>query len=145
MSGGLFDEPDDQRSADREPAADAPLAERVRPRSLAEFAGQRHLVGEGKILAKALAGDLRQSLILWGPPGTGKTTLARLIARVSELRFVPFSAVLSGIKQIKEVMAEAARDARGSKPRQARGGARLRHPPGRRRVVGRRGRGNGLM
>ena len=109
MSGGLFDEPDDQRSADREPAADAPLAERVRPRSLAEFAGQRHLVGEGKILAKALAGDLRQSLILWGPPGTGKTTLARLIARVSELRFVPFSAVLSGIKQIKEVMAEAAR------------------------------------
>ena len=81
----------------------------MRPRSLAEFAGQRHLVGEGKILAKALAGDLRQSLILWGPPGTGKTTLARLIARVSELRFVPFSAVLSGIKQIKEVMAEAAR------------------------------------
>jgi putative ATPase len=111
VTGGLFDEPAEASSApDSEPAADAPLAERMRPRSLVEFAGQRHLVGSGKILEKALAGDLRQSLILWGPPGTGKTTLARLIARSSDLRFVPFSAVLAGIKQIKAVMADAARE-----------------------------------
>ena len=107
---------------DAEPQADplalapetAPLAERMRPRSLAEYVGQQHLVGEGKILARVLAGELRQSLILWGPPGTGKTTLARLIAASAGLRFVPFSAVLAGIKEIKAVMAEAARDAQRS-------------------------------
>ena len=105
----LFDVPVDATPAFEEPGVDAPLAERLRPRSLEEFVGQRHLVAPGKILAKALAGDLRQSLILWGPAGTGKTTLARLLARASGLRFVPFSAVLSGIKEIKAVMADAAR------------------------------------
>jgi len=108
VSGGLFDDPAEEGAAFEEPAANAPLAERMRPRSLDEFAGQAHLVGRGRILEKALAGALGQSLILWGPPGTGKTTLARLIARASEMRFVPFSAVLAGIKEIKAVMAEAA-------------------------------------
>jgi len=90
------------------PGAGAPLAERMRPARAEEFVGQAHLVGEGRILAGPLAGDVRQSLVLWGPPGCGKTTLARLIAEQSGLRFVPFSAVLSGIKEVREVMAEAA-------------------------------------
>ena len=88
-------------------AADAPLAERMRPRTAAELIGQQQLVGEGKLLARALAGELRQSFILWGPPGVGKTTLARLLAEASDLRFVPYSAVLSGIKEIRQVMATA--------------------------------------
>ncbi|HEV8111953.1 MAG TPA: replication-associated recombination protein A [Planctomycetota bacterium] len=79
----------------------------MRPRSVEEFVGQEHLVGRGHVLERALAGDARQSLILWGPPGTGKTTLARLIAARSGMRFVPFSAVLSGIKEIKSVMVAA--------------------------------------
>lgn len=88
-------------------ASDAPLADRMRPRSLAELAGQAHLVGEGKLLAQALDQGLSQSLILWGPPGVGKTTIARLLATTSELRFVPYSAVLSGVKEVRAVMAEA--------------------------------------
>ena len=107
MSAGLFDEPESAGWEDDVPL-DAPLAERMRPRSLEEYRGQGHLTGEGKILERALRGELRQSLILWGPPGSGKTTLAYLIARASDLRFVPFSAVLSGIKEIRAVMAEAA-------------------------------------
>jgi putative ATPase len=93
-------------------AKDAPLAERMRPRTLAEFVGQRHLVGEGRVLEQALRGELEASLILWGPPGTGKTTLARLLAQASQRRFVPFSAVTAGIKEIKEVMAAAAHERR---------------------------------
>ena len=113
---GLFDADEPAREAQAAPEG-APLAERMRPRTPAEFAGQRHLVGEGRILARILAGEQRQSLILWGPPGSGKTTLARLIAAAGDLRFVPFSAVLAGIKEIKEVMAEAARRrARDGKP-----------------------------
>ncbi len=112
MTGGLFGEPEPraERAADVPPPADAPLAERMRPRTLEEYAGQRHLVGPGKVLARALEQGLAQSLILWGPPGSGKTTLARLVAARTEARFVPFSAVLAGIKEIKEVMAEAARE-----------------------------------
>jgi putative ATPase len=111
---GLFGaEPErgeDAVDAVRPIAADAPLAERMRPRAAEEFHGQAHLVGQGRILAQALAGELRQSLILWGPPGSGKTTLALLVARANRMRFVPFSAVLAGIKEIKAVMAEAARE-----------------------------------
>ncbi len=98
----------------RPPPANAPLAERMRPRSVEEFVGQEHLVGRGHVLERALAGEARQSLILWGPPGTGKTTLARLIAAKSAMRFVPYSAVLSGIKEIKGVMAEAEAERRRS-------------------------------
>jgi len=111
MSGDLFSsEPDGLDESVFEVSADAPLAERMRPRTLEEYAGQRHLVGQGRVLAKALDGELGQSLILWGPPGSGKTTLAYLIARQNELRFVPFSAVLAGIKEIREVMAASARE-----------------------------------
>ncbi|MBI5526393.1 MAG: replication-associated recombination protein A [Deltaproteobacteria bacterium] len=86
-----------------------PLAERVRPRTLGEFAGQGHLVGPGKFLARAVeSGDL-PSMIFWGPPGTGKTTLARIIAGMVNAEFVPFSAVLGGVKEIREVVSGADR------------------------------------
>jgi putative ATPase len=98
--------PRDKRSAAT--PADAPLAERMRPATLEEVVGQEHVLGPGKMLALLLESQLKQSLLLWGPPGVGKTTLARLIAQRSELRFTPFSAVLSGIKEVREVMSEAA-------------------------------------
>jgi putative ATPase len=86
-----------------------PLAERMRPERLEDFVGQRHILGPGKPLRAQIERDELQSLILWGPPGVGKTTLARLIARLTKCDFVPFSAVLSGIKEIKAVMADAER------------------------------------
>ncbi|MEO2162193.1 MAG: replication-associated recombination protein A [bacterium] len=111
----LFEVPPDPGDDPLCPAPDdAPLADRMRPRSLEEFVGQRHLVEDGRILTQALAGDLNQSLILWGPPGVGKTTLARLIAAKTTCRFVPYSAVLSGIKEIKAVMAVAEQERKGS-------------------------------
>ena len=108
-AGPLFDEeggPDGppRRSQD---APGTPLAERMRPRSLDEFVGQAALIGPGRPLRNAIEQDRLQSIILWGPPGTGKTTLARLIATATRARFVAFSAVLSGIKEIRAVMAEA--------------------------------------
>ena len=84
-----------------------PLAERMRPRSLDEIVGQDDLVAPGRPLREMIDRDLLQSIILWGPPGTGKTTLARLIADLTRADFVAFSAVLSGIKEVKEVMAAA--------------------------------------
>ena len=98
----LFDEPE----AETLPPS-APLAERMRPRTLDEFVGQEALLGPGRPLRQAIEQDRLQSIILWGPPGTGKTTLARLIARITRAQFTSFSAVLSGIKEIRAVMAEA--------------------------------------
>ena len=89
----------------------APLAERMRPRSLAEFVGQNHLVGEGRILRRLLDGSANlPSLILWGAPGTGKTTLARLLAEKSEARFVALSAVFSGVKDLRAAITDASRE-----------------------------------
>ena len=87
----------------------APLAERMRPSALSGFIGQEHLVGEGRILDRVIKRGELPSLILWGPPGTGKTTLARIVAEASKADFVEFSAVLSGVKEIREVI-KAARD-----------------------------------
>ena len=85
----------------------APLAERMRPRSLDEFFGQSHLLGAGMPLRLQIENDDSASLIFWGPPGVGKTTLAKIIAGVTSASFIEFSAVLSGIKEIKQVMVEA--------------------------------------
>jgi len=86
-----------------------PLADRMRPRTLEEFVGQEHLLAEGKPLRTQIERDDTGSLIFWGPPGTGKTTLAKIIARLTKADFIEFSAVLSGIKEIKQVMADAER------------------------------------
>src|SRR5215472_6035849 len=84
-----------------------PLADRMRPRTLDEFVGQEHIVGTGKPLRMQIERDDPGSIIFWGPPGTGKTTLAQIIAHMTKAEFVEFSAVLSGIKEIKQVMADA--------------------------------------
>jgi len=86
---------------------EAPLADRMRPRTLDEFVGQDHLLGPGKILRQAIESDHLPSMILWGPPGSGKTTLAMIIASTTHAQFLAFSAVLSGVKEIKEVIQEA--------------------------------------
>jgi len=86
---------------------EAPLADRMRPRSVEEFVGQGHLLGEGRVLRQAIESDHIPSMILWGPPGSGKTTLAMIIARTTGAQFIAFSAVLSGVKEIKEVVHEA--------------------------------------
>ena len=109
MSGTLFDDPErtPERHAPETPVVGTPLAERMRPRSLDEIVGQEAVLGPGAPLRVALEHDRVQSLILWGPPGTGKTTLARIIADLTKAHFVPFSAVLAGIKEIRDVMAAA--------------------------------------
>lgn len=84
-----------------------PLAERLRPENLEEYAGQSHLLGEGKVLRRLIEGDKVSSMIFWGPPGVGKTTLARIIARMTKAEFIDFSAVTSGIKEIRAVMQQA--------------------------------------
>ena len=101
----LFDEPETVEEAPIDPRA--PLAERMRPRTLDEIVGQEALVAPGRPLREAIDQDRLRSIILWGPPGTGKTTLARLIAGATRAKFISFSAVLSGIKEIRTVMAEA--------------------------------------
>ena len=100
--GHLFEPPHPPAST-----ASTPLAERMRPRTLEEFVGQEAVLGSGRPLREAIERDTLQSILLWGPPGTGKTTVARLIANATDAHFIAFSAVLSGIKDIKAVMAEA--------------------------------------
>jgi len=89
--------------------ATRPLADRMRPRTLEEYAGQEHLIGPGKPLRTQIERDDTGSLIFWGPPGTGKTTLAKIIAKMTKAEYIEFSAVLAGIKEIKQVMADAER------------------------------------
>ncbi len=103
----LFDTtgPRDPETVDKK----RPLADRMRPTTLDEFAGQDHVLGEGKPLRRQIEHDELSSVILWGPPGVGKTSLAQLIARLTRCEFIPFSAVLSGIKEIKAVMVDAER------------------------------------
>jgi len=103
---GLFQSiPSANSGADRT----RPLADRMRPRTFDEFVGQEHLVGPGKSLRTLVERDDTGSLIFWGPPGTGKTTLAKIIAGMTKAEFIEFSAVLSGIKEIKQVMVDAER------------------------------------
>lgn len=92
---------------ERSVSASDPLASRLRPESLEEFVGQKHLVGEGKVLRRLIDQDNICSMIFWGPPGVGKTTLARIIARKTKAEFIDFSAVTSGIKEIRQVMQQA--------------------------------------
>jgi putative ATPase len=100
VTSDLFDKPE-------EAAANAPLADRVRPRKLEEVVGQEQAIGPGTMLAKALTAGELPSIIFWGPPGSGKTTIARIIAQMVEASFVSFSAVLSGVKEIRQIVAEA--------------------------------------
>ena len=85
----------------------APLADRLRPQTLDEYVGQRHLIGEGKVLRRLIESDSVSSMIFWGPPGVGKTTLARIIAQRTKASFIDFSAVTSGIREIRQVMQQA--------------------------------------
>jgi putative ATPase len=88
----------------------APLADRIRPRNIDEFVGQEEIMGAGTLLRKSIESDELSSMIFWGPPGSGKTTLARIIAERSRARFISFSAVTSGIKEVKEIIGEAKED-----------------------------------
>lgn len=105
----LFEKDKKQKGLSPFSGKETPLADRMRPQTLEEFVGQKHILGKGSVLRRAIEEDKIQSLIFWGPPGTGKTTLAQIIAKATGAHFISFSAVLSGIKEIKEVMAEAAR------------------------------------
>jgi putative ATPase len=105
QSGSLFDAAEEDAAA-----AQAPLAVRMRPRSLDEVVGQQHLLGAGTPLRKLVDADVPMSLLLWGPPGTGKTTLAYVVSRVTKRRFVELSAVSAGVKEVRSVIEAARRD-----------------------------------
>ena len=107
---GMQGDSNGRKSAGGEPVEiirGIPLAERLRPQSLEEFAGQTHLIGEGGMLRRLIESDHLSSMIFWGPPGVGKTTLAQIIAKKTKAQFINFSAVTSGIKEIRTVMQQA--------------------------------------
>jgi putative ATPase len=118
VSGDLFGEPPPGPGAfgglPAEPGPNAPLADRMRPRAFEELVGQQHLLNPGSPIALMRDGRHLSSVVLWGPPGTGKTTIARLVARTAGVPFVQLSAVLSGVKEVKEVMERAAQHRRRS-------------------------------
>src|SRR5262245_36081759 len=103
----LFEMPAGGGAARKPRVEGTPLADRMRPRTIDEMVGQEHLLGPGRVLRAAIERGELHSMILWGPPGTGKTTLASLMAEKTGARFVAFSAVLSGVKEIRAVIAEA--------------------------------------
>jgi putative ATPase len=114
-SGSLFDADGPRRSLD-EPRPDAPLADRIRPRTLDEILGQEEVLGPGRPLRRAIEQDTLRSLVLWGPPGSGKTTLAFVIRRLTSAHFEAMSAVLSGVKEVREIL-RAAEDRRRAQGR----------------------------
>src|SRR5882724_13292759 len=117
FTGNLFgDDPPPKGQSTKVPD-DAPLAEKMRPQTLDEVVGQDKILGPGRLLRRLVEEDRMTSVILWGPPGTGKTTLARIIASHTSANFIPFSAVMSGIKEIKAVMVEAEKLRRATKRR----------------------------
>src|SRR5580693_7220310 len=105
MDGSLFDEAEEQAAADA-----APLAVRMRPRILDEVVGQRHLTGPGAPFRKLIDHDAGMSVVLWGPPGTGKTTLAHVVSEVTSRRFTELSAVTAGVKDVRAAIDMARRD-----------------------------------
>src|SRR5258708_39707538 len=111
MQNSLFGPDEGQSPAQKQPHEDpdAPLAARMRPRTLDEVVGQEHLVGPGKMLRRSIESDRLSSMILWGPPGSGKTTLAEVIAKYTQARFVRLSAVSAGVADLRKVVEEAKR------------------------------------